>query len=132
MSNVKNSVQLIGHMGANPEIKTLENGAKIARLNLATTEYYKNKKGEWMSETTWHRIIAWEAMAEKAEKVLTKGSFVLIEGKLTNRSYTDAKGEKRYLYEVRANQILPLDKKEQASESYAPETTTEEDLGLPF
>ncbi|HRP91117.1 MAG TPA: single-stranded DNA-binding protein [Edaphocola sp.] len=129
MSNLKNSVQLIGHMGANPEVKTLSNGAKVARLNVATSEYFKNKNGEWVNETTWHRIVAWEGVAEKAEKVLTKGSFVLIEGKLTNRSYVDAKGEKKYIYEVRATQIMPLDKKDSVPENG---TTTIEEEGLPF
>jgi single-strand DNA-binding protein len=112
MSNVKNSVQLIGHMGINPEVKTLENGTKVVRLSVATTERYKNKKGDWADETTWHNIVVWEALAERAEKQLHKGALVLIEGKLTNRTWTDNNGQKHYVYEVRATNFLLLDKKE--------------------
>ncbi len=112
MSNVKNSVQLIGHMGIDPEVKTLDNGTKVARLRVATTERYKNKNGEWQDETTWHNIVAWEALADRAEKYLNKGSHLLIEGKLTSRSYMDNKGEKKYVYEVRCTNFLLLDKNE--------------------
>lgn len=111
MNSVKNSVQLIGHMGADPVMKTLENGAKVARLSIATTERYKGKKGEWMEETTWHNVVAWESLAEKAEQHLHKGAHVLIAGKLINRSYVDSKGDKKYIYEVKANAIVALDKK---------------------
>ncbi len=129
MSTLRNSVQLIGHMGADPEIKTLENGTKVARIRIATTESYKNKSGEWMDETTWHNVVAWEALAERAERNLHKGSFVLIEGKLTNRSYVNKEGEKKYVYEVRANSILPLDKKEKETAS---PTLQEHADNLPF
>lgn len=111
MNSVKNSVQLIGHLGADPVMKTLENGAKVARLSIATTERYKGKNGEWMEDTTWHSVVSWESLAEKAEQHLHKGAHVLIAGKLTNRSYVDSKGEKKYIYEVRANAIVALDKK---------------------
>ena len=129
MSTLRNSVQLIGHLGADPEIKTLENGAKVARIRIATTESYKNKSGEWMDETTWHNIVAWEALAERAERYLHKGSFVLIEGKLTNRSYVNKEGEKKYVYEVRAISILPLDKKEKETASPALQESAD---NLPF
>ncbi len=111
MSTLRNSVQLIGHLGADPEIKTLENGTKVARIRIATTESYKNKSGEWMDETTWHNVVAWEALAERAEKYLHKGSFVVIEGKLTNRSYVNQQGETKYVTEVRASNFMLLDKK---------------------
>ena len=130
MSSVKNSVQLIGHMGIDPEVKTLENGSKVARIRLATTESYKNKNGEWADETTWHNIVAWEALAERAERQLTKGAHVLIEGKLVSRNYVDNKGEKKYIYEVRATNILLLDRKD--GNTSAPPASQEETENLPF
>lgn len=131
MSSVKNNVQLIGHMGADPEVKTLDNGSKVARIRVATTERFKNKNGEWQDDTTWHNIVAWENLAERAEKYLNKGSHILIEGKLTSRSYVDNKGEKKYIYEVRATNFLLLDKRENMSEAPADSATVADD-GLPF
>ena len=128
MSNVKNSVQLIGHMGIDPEVKTLETGTKVARLKIATTERFKNKNGVWAEETTWHSIVAWETLAERAEKYLKKGAYILLEGKLISRNYLDAKGEKKYIYEVRATNFILLDKKEAATTV----STAEKEEVLPF
>ncbi len=130
MSNVKNSVQLIGHMGIDPEVKTLENGTRVARLKIATTERFKNKNGTWMDETTWHSIVAWETLAERAEKYLKKGAYVLLEGKLISRNYMDAKGEKKYVYEVRATNFILLDKKETVMATNL--ATAEKEDSLPF
>jgi len=134
MSTVRNSVQLIGRLGADPEIKTLENGLRMARLRLATSESYKNSSGEWKEETQWHTIVAWENMAEKAEKYLHKGSFVLVQGKLINRNYTDAQGVKKYITEVRATTLMPLEKNKNTAEEVvsSEEGIAEEDGGLPF
>ncbi|MBX2984729.1 MAG: single-stranded DNA-binding protein [Bacteroidia bacterium] len=134
MSNLKNNVQLIGHLGANPEIKTLEGGSKVARLRVATSESFKNKNGEWQEETTWHSITAWGPLAERAEKHLSKGSYILLEGKLTSRNYVDSKGEKRYVYEVQASNFLLLDKKNPAAENMPAQSDSsaaQEDV-LPF
>lgn len=111
MNNLKNKVQLIGNLGNAPEIKTLEGGNKLARLSLATNETYKNAKGEKVTETQWHNVIAWGKTAEIVEKYFTKGLEVLIEGKLINRNYTDKDGIKRYVTEVQANDLLILSKK---------------------
>ncbi len=111
MNNLKNKVQLIGNLGNAPEVKTLEGGNKIARLSVATNETYKNVKGEKITETQWHNVIAWGKTAEVAEKYLTKGLEVLVEGKLVNRNYMDKDGIKRYITEVQANELLILTKK---------------------
>lgn len=134
MSTVRNSVQLIGHLGADPEIKTLESGLQIAKMRLATSDSKKNANGEWQEETQWHNVIAWEAVAERAEKYLHKGSFVLVQGKLTNRNYTDAQGVKKYFTEVRATTFMLLDKNKNTTEEAIPssEGMAEEDGGLPF
>lgn len=111
MNSMKNKVQLIGHLGANPEVKTLEGGKKLARISIATNESYTNAKGEKVTETQWHNVIAWDKSAEIAEKLFTKGMEVLIDGKLVNRSYTDKEGNKKYITEVQANELLVFGKK---------------------
>lgn len=108
MKNLRNSIQLIGNLGMDPEVKTLESGKTVARLSIATTEKYHNQKGEKVEETTWHKLVAWGKKAEIAEKYLKKGSEVAIEGKLTNRSYEDEKGVKKYISEIIINEILML------------------------
>lgn len=111
MSAIKNKVQLIGNLGANPEITTLEGGKKKVTLSVATNESYRNGKDEKVTETQWHNVIAWGKLAEIAEKYLVKGSEVAIEGKLLNRNYTDKQGIKRYVTEVQANELLILTRK---------------------
>jgi len=111
MNSLKNRVQLIGHLGMNPEIKTLESGKKLAKFSMATNDYYKNAKGEKVEETEWHNIIAWNKIAELAEMFLEKGKEVAIEGKLTTRSWDDEKGNKKYITEIVCNEILFLGSK---------------------
>lgn len=106
MYALKNKVQLIGNLGNAPEVKTTESGKKLARFSVATNESYRNSKGEKVTETTWHNLVAWGKVAEIAEKYLTKGKEVAVEGKLINRSYTDKDGNKRYITEVEVNEIL--------------------------
>lgn len=108
MYSLKNKVQLIGNLGNAPEVKTTESGKKLARFSVATNESYRNAKGEKVKETTWHNAVAWGKVAELAEKYLTKGKEVAVEGKLINRSYTDKDGNKKYVTEVEVNEILML------------------------
>ena len=110
MSTLRNKVQLIGHVGNDPEIKTFDGGKKLAKLNVATNESYKNDKGEKVEETQWHNLVAWGKTAEIIEKYVVKGKEIAIEGKLTHRSYEDKNGEKRFITEVVANDILLLGK----------------------
>ncbi|HRD38417.1 MAG TPA: single-stranded DNA-binding protein [Bacteroidia bacterium] len=111
MNAIKNKVQLIGNLGSAPEVKDLDNGNKVARFSLATSEYYVNKKGEKVNETQWHNIVIWGKLADVAGRYLQKGSQVVIEGKLSNRNYTDKEGAKKYFTEIVANEMLMLDKK---------------------
>jgi single-strand DNA-binding protein len=110
MNAMKNRVQLIGNVGNDPEIKTLENGKKLAHLTIATNDHYTNEKGEKVDQTEWHRVTAWGKTAEIIEKYVVKGKEVAIEGKLTHRSYDDKNGEKKYITEVVVNEILLLSK----------------------
>jgi len=111
MSTLKNKVQLIGHVGNDPEIKTFDGGKKLAKLNVATNESYKNDKGEKVEETQWHNLIAWGKTADIIEKYVVKGKEIAIEGKLTHRSYEDKNGEKRYITEVVIDELLLLGSK---------------------
>jgi len=111
MSTLRNKVQLIGHLGNNPEIITLESGKKLAKFSIATNETYKNAQGEKVKNTEWHNVIAWNKTAEIIEKYLEKGSEIAIEGKLVNRNYDDKDGNKRYVTEILVNEILMLGSK---------------------
>ena len=111
MNALKNKVQLIGNLGTTPEIITLESGKKLAKFSLATNETYKNSSGQKVTDTQWHYIVAWNKTAEIIEQFLQKGSEVMIEGKLTSRSFEDKDGKKRYVTEVVCNELLMLGNK---------------------
>ena len=110
MNSLRNRVVLIGHLGSSPESKTLESGKSLTRFSLATTESYKNEKGEKISETQWHNLVAWGKTADIIEKYVVKGKEIAIEGKLTHKSYEDKNGEKRYVTEVVIDELLMLGK----------------------
>ncbi len=111
MNGIRNRVQLIGYIGNDPEIVVLESGKKLARFSLATNDSYKNANGERITSTDWHYLVAWEKVADIAEKFLEKGKEVAIEGKLTNRSYESKDGGKRYKTEIVVQEILMLGNK---------------------
>lgn len=108
MNNISNSVRLIGRLGVDPEIRTINNDRKMARFSLATNEIYKDASGEKVENTTWHNLVAWGKQAELAEKYLHKGQEIAIEGKLTNRSYTNKEGAKKYITEIVINELRML------------------------
>ncbi|MEQ9424193.1 MAG: single-stranded DNA-binding protein [Cyclobacteriaceae bacterium] len=103
-----NKVILLGNLGRDPEIRHLESGRAVANFSLATSETYKNREGERVTQTEWHNIVLWGGLAEIAEKYLKKGSQVYIEGKITNRSYDDKEGNKRYITEVVGRDLTML------------------------
>ena len=108
MSTLKNKVQLIGNVGNEPEITTLENGKKVAKFSIATNESYKDSNGEKVQSTEWHNIIAWGKIAEIVENNVSKGKEIVLAGQLTSRSYESRSGEKRYITEVVVDEILLL------------------------
>ncbi|CAN5381135.1 single-stranded DNA-binding protein [soil metagenome] len=110
MSTLRNKVQLIGHVGNTPEILNLESGKKLAKFSIATNESYKNSKGEKVTDTQWHNIVAWGKTADLIEKFAPKGKEVGIEGKLTTRNYEDKDGIKRYITEVVCSELLLMGK----------------------
>lgn len=107
MKSLRNSVQLIGNIGKDPEVKSFEKNKK-ASFSIATNESYKNQKGEKIEETQWHNVVVWGKLADVVEKYLKKGAEVAIEGKLVHRSYETASGEKRYITEINVNDLLML------------------------
>ncbi|MBO9566729.1 MAG: single-stranded DNA-binding protein [Niastella sp.] len=108
MSTLRNKVQLIGCLGNNPTIVVTEKGVKRARFALATNETHRNANGTRVTETQWHTLIAWGKLADIAEKYLFKSREIAVEGKLSNRSYTDKQGNKRYISEVVVAEIILL------------------------
>jgi single-strand DNA-binding protein len=109
--NLRNNVRLIGHLGQNPDVKELASSRKMARFSLATSESYKNEKGEKITETQWHNIVAWGKQAETIAKYLKKGSEVAIDGKLHSHSYTDKEGIKRYATDIVVSDFLMIGSK---------------------
>ncbi len=106
---MKNRVQLIGHVGQDPEIKSFEGGKKVANLNLATNDVYY-KEDEKVEQTEWHRVVAWGSLATLVEKNVAKGKEIAITGRITYRNYEDKEGVKRYITEVVADEILVMSK----------------------
>lgn len=111
MKNLRNQVQLIGRLGADPEVKTLNSGTKVVRFSLATSDYFVDKEGNKVTDTQWHKIIAWNGNATFAEKYLQKGMEVVVSGKLVYGNYEDKDGIKRYTCEIVVHDVLILSKK---------------------
>jgi single-strand DNA-binding protein len=112
MNALVNSVRLMGNLGKAPEVKTFSNGGKIASCRLATSHIHKDKDGNRVEETDWHNIVIKGKLAEVAEKYLSKGSKIAVEGSLRNRKYTDSAGADKFITEVIVNDIQFLSKKE--------------------
>lgn len=103
-----NKVILIGNLGKDPEVRYLDNGIAVANFSLATTENYKNKEGERVSQTEWHNIVLWRGLAEVAEKWLKKGASVYVEGKIRTRKWEDKDGNTRYSTEILGDNMTML------------------------
>lgn len=108
MAGGVNKVILVGNLGKDPEVRHLDSGRAVANFSLATSESYKNRNGERVTNTEWHNIVLWSPLAEIAEKFLKKGNQIYVEGKLTTRSYDDRDGNKRYITEVVGNNLTML------------------------
>lgn len=108
MNALRNKVQLIGRLGQDPDIKTLESGKKVAHFNLATNESYRNGEGTKVEETTWHSIVAWNGLADLSSRFLSKGKEVCLEGRISYRTYTDKNGNQRNVTEIVASDLVLL------------------------
>ncbi|MGD0710608.1 MAG: single-stranded DNA-binding protein [Bacteroidales bacterium] len=132
-----NKVILIGNLGKDPEVRSLENGTKVASFSLATTESYKNKEGQKVDQTEWHNIVMWRGLAEVAEKYLKKGGQIYLEGKIRSRSWDDKEGNKRYTTEIIADTFTMLGSKREETpqatkEPETPPVAPGQDDDLPF
>lgn len=107
MKSLRNSVQLIGRLGKDPEVKVFGEKKK-ATFSMATSDSYKNQKGEKVEDTQWHNVVIWGKLAGIAEKYLKKGTEVAIEGKLVHRIYETDKGEKKFFTEINVNDLVLL------------------------
>jgi single-strand DNA-binding protein len=108
MNTLRNRVLLIGNLGQDPEIKTLESGKKVANFTIATHDTFKNNDGQKVEETTWHNIVAWNGLADLASRYLKKGREIAVDGRIVYRSYEDKKGVMKYTTEIVLNEILLL------------------------
>lgn len=116
-----NKIILLGNVGAEPEVRALESGAKVARVRLATSEKYTDKDGKKVEQTEWHTITLWRGLADVVDKYVHKGSQVYISGKLKTREY-EANGEKRYATEIVADELKLLGRASDANEAPAPQS----------
>ncbi len=107
-----NKVQLIGRLGADPEVRRLESGVAVARLNIATSKSWKDKDGNKQESTQWHNLQCWRGLAEVAEKYLKKGSRIFAEGEITYRDYENKEGVKMRSCEIVIDNFIMLDAKQ--------------------
>jgi single-strand DNA-binding protein len=116
-----NKVILIGNLGRDPEVRTFEDGTKVANFSLATTESYKTKDGNRVEQTEWHRIVLWRGLAEVAEKYLRKGKSIYVEGKITSRKFTDKDGVERTITEIVGDNMTMLGSRQDGGEYSQPQ-----------
>ena len=103
-----NKVILVGNVGKDPETRYLDETTAITKFPLATSETYKNKSGERVSNTEWHNVVLWRGLAQVAEKYVKKGTQIYIEGRIKTRSYDDAEGNRKYITEIVGDQMQLL------------------------
>jgi len=116
-----NKVILIGNVGKDPEVRYLEGNVAVARFPLATSETYRNKEGEKVTQTEWHNIVLWRGLAKVAEDYVKKGQALFIEGKIRTRSFDDKTGNKRYITEIVGDNMQMLGRRSETGTSQSPE-----------
>ncbi|MFW5759971.1 MAG: single-stranded DNA-binding protein [Cyclobacteriaceae bacterium] len=126
-----NKVILVGNLGKDPEVRHLDTGRAVANFSMATSETYKNRNGERVTNTEWHNIVLWSPLAEIAEKYLKKGNQVYIEGKITTRSYDDKDGVKKYITEVVGRELTLLGSRSENDSGYNQGSSADEERYQP-
>jgi len=126
-----NKVILVGHVGADPEVRYIESNTPVCNIRIATSEVYKNKNGEKVTSTEWHTVVLWRGLAEVAEKYVRKGSQLYIEGKIRTRSWDDKEGNKRYATEIIADVMQLLGKRDDSSTTTLPAAENKQTQGSP-
>lgn len=134
---------ILGRLGKDPEVRHLESGKVVASFSMATTEKWKNEKGELQERTEWHNVVCWGKQAEIVEKYVFKGDLLYVKGKARNRSYEDKEGVKKYIHETQVEQIIlmpkgksdeskPKAKDAPVKEPAAPVVSADDNDDLPF
>ncbi|PLX11904.1 MAG: single-stranded DNA-binding protein [Marinilabiliales bacterium] len=124
-----NKVILVGNVGKDPEVRHLDSGVAVTTFPLATSETYRNKEGQKVTNTEWHNIVLWRGLAEIAEKYVKKGNPLYIEGKIRTRSWDDKEGNKRYTTEIIADNMQMLGSKQsEDNAASAPENNSSVDI----
>ncbi len=108
MARSLNKVQIIGNLGADPELRSTTSGARVATLSVATSRGWTDRQGQAQEKTEWHRVIFWEKLAEVCERYLKKGDRVYVEGSIEYRQYEDREGQTRYITEIRGREMIML------------------------
>ena len=111
MAGTYNKVTLVGRLGRDPELKYTQSGTPVANLSLATDESYTDREGNRQQQTEWHKVVVWNKQAENASNYLSKGSLVLVEGKLQTKKWQDQQGQNRYATEIRAQNVVFMENK---------------------
>jgi single-strand DNA-binding protein len=124
-----NKVFLLGNLGRDPELRYTRNKTPVCNFTLATNEVWNDRDGQKQERTEWHRIVVWGQQGELAAKALRKGSQVFVEGSVTTRSWEDREGQKRYVTEIKAQNVRFLDRRGEGS---APAPGGPLDGGEPF
>ena len=117
MNTLRNTVSLIGNLGQDPVITEFGDKNAVAHFSVATNENFKGKNGEWVTDTTWHNIVAWGKVAELCQNLLKKGSEIALEGKLVNNDFETKEGEKRYRTEISLREFLVLNRDKDSDDS---------------
>jgi len=108
MEATVNRVEIQGFLGRDAEVRTFDSGRTLVTFSVATNENYKNAKGEWITNTTWHSITYWKNRKDESVDFLKKGELVAVNGKLNTRKYTDKSGQDKYITEVVALKVEPV------------------------
>jgi len=125
-----NKVTLVGNSGGEPKTREYEGGQRVANISLATNENYKDKNGEWQTQTEWHTVIGWNHLADTINRRVKKGTLVYVEGKLKTRKYEDKEGITRWKTEVQATKIRVLEKMEEGERNFPSQASNEGNLEL--
>lgn len=128
-----NKITLIGRLGKDPELKQFEDGNKVCSFSIATHENYKDKNGEWQQKTEWHRVVTWGKTAGIVASNYVKGDTMLVEGKITYRTYKDRDGQERHITEIVGQLVRRLHKSAQDQNyAYSESANTHSEEEMPF
>jgi len=111
MASGLNRVYLLGNLGQDPELRATQSGQSVLSLRMATNERFKNNEGEWVDRAEWHSVVVWGKRAEALKKILSKGSPIMVEGRIQTRKWEDKEGNVRYTTEIIAREVLLLGRK---------------------